>query len=81
MIVQPVYSKRPRPLLWVGSRTASVKLTSSGIPNHLNYCVTCSTYASYKCAGGPQLGAPCPTQGTNRRHNSHDLSKEVKFIL
>jgi hypothetical protein len=36
--VQYFYSKGPHSLLWPGSRAARGKITS-GIPNHLSYCV------------------------------------------
>jgi hypothetical protein len=29
----------PQPLLWVGLWAARVKITISGIPNHLSWCV------------------------------------------
>ena len=33
------FDEEPRPVLWAGSRAARVKITISGVPNSLNYCV------------------------------------------
>jgi hypothetical protein len=38
------YGEGPHPLLWVGSRPASGKITISGNPNRLNYCVIFIVY-------------------------------------
>jgi hypothetical protein len=39
MGLHPLYDKGSLPLLWAGSRAARAKITISGIPNLLNYCV------------------------------------------
>jgi len=62
-------AKGPRPLLWPGSRAASGKITISGIPNRLNYCVILVVYTQFKNVapgriiqpGKPQVGDPCCT--------------------
>jgi len=44
MGVQPFDGKGPRRLLQAGSRAAHGKITLSGKPNYLNYCVTFTVY-------------------------------------
>jgi hypothetical protein len=52
------YGKGPYPLLYAGSRAARGKITSSYIPNRLQYCVIVITgliYIIYKRCRGPHL--------------------------
>jgi hypothetical protein len=65
MGLQPFYGKGPQPLLRAGSWAASgKKITLSGIPDCLNYCVICIMYAEFTnvAAGrmikldGPRIG-------------------------
>lgn len=39
-----MYGKRPELLLWADLRAARSKVTESGIPNCLNYCVSFKVY-------------------------------------
>jgi hypothetical protein len=50
MSLQHVYGKRPRPLLWAGSRAVREKVTVSGIPNRHYNCVICMVECVRKVA-------------------------------
>jgi hypothetical protein len=47
MSLQTSYGKGPHSLLWAGSRPARGKITVSGIPNLLNYCVIYMVYTQF----------------------------------
>jgi hypothetical protein len=47
MSLHTSYGKGPHPLLWASSRPACGKITVSGIPNLLNYCVTYMMYTQF----------------------------------
>ena len=54
MGLQRFNGKRPHPLLCAGSRTASVKMTVSGIPNRQNYVANFILYTNFtNAAVGP----------------------------
>jgi hypothetical protein len=44
MGLKPLYDKGPQWLLWANSRAARVKMTASGVPNFLMYCVIFIVY-------------------------------------
>ena len=57
MGVQTFLGKWPRTLVWAGLGAESGKITASGIPKSLNYCVKIdSIYTIYKCGCGSRLG-------------------------
>jgi hypothetical protein len=43
---KPLYDKGPQWLLWASSRAARVKMTASGAPNFLMYCVIFIVYTT-----------------------------------
>jgi hypothetical protein len=67
MGVQAFYDQGPHPLLWARSRAARGKITISGTPNRLNYCVIFMVYAQFTNLdagritepGGPRIGNQC----------------------
>jgi len=69
MGVQHFYDKGPHPLLWACSWAACGKITISGVPNHVNYCVFFIVYMYFSSEEGVcmiQLGRllvgdPCIT--------------------
>jgi len=48
MGVQHCYGKGEQLLLWAGSQATRRKITLSGIPNHLKYCVIFMAHTSFK---------------------------------
>jgi hypothetical protein len=63
MCLRPFNGKGPCPFLQAGSHAARGKRTVSGIPSHINYCVTVTVYTYYKCGHGYiiQTGRPHAT--------------------
>jgi hypothetical protein len=67
MCVQTSYDKGPHPLMWACSWAARGKITISGVPNCLKYCVIFVIYTQFTntiagCIikpGGPRVGNPC----------------------
>jgi len=47
MGVQHCYGKGEQLLLWAGSQATRRKITLSGIPNHLKYCVIFMAHTSF----------------------------------
>jgi len=47
MGIQPLYGERPHLLLWVEMQAAHGKVTVSGIPNPLNFCVSFMVYTLF----------------------------------
>jgi hypothetical protein len=66
MDVQAFCGAAPHPLLWADSRSARVRITATGIPNRLNYCVifiVCTCFANVTAGRiiqllGSQVGYP-----------------------
>jgi hypothetical protein len=78
MGVQPFYGKGPHPLLSPGSRAAREKITISGIPNRLNYCVIFILYHSLQM--WPQA-AQLQTGGPRVRVRAHAHTQTQIFTL
>ena len=49
MVLQTLYEKGPRPLLWAGSRIAHGKIAVTGTPYCLNYCEIFIVYSVFYC--------------------------------
>ena len=49
MVLQTLYEKGPRPLLWAGSRIAHGRIAVTGIPYCLNYCEIFIVYSVFYC--------------------------------
>ena len=49
----PFLQRATTVILWAGLLTARLKVTVSGIPNCLNYCIYIYIYVIYKCGRWP----------------------------
>ena len=52
------YGKGPHPLLWGRSRVTRGKITVSGIPNSLNYCVSFIVRTEFTNVGAGHIVQP-----------------------